>query len=151
MSAPKSTPPEAQLWALIEERKRPGADAVRIDLRIWETAQNNQDSVRFPAKAIECAIDMNRRSREVNHGRAPEDQVLLCVGIGYGRVPRVGDHDVFGQEVNAASKLGEDIAKAGEILVTEAVRLAASELPGVRYEPIASTVAGSATNHRVVY
>jgi len=44
---------------------------------------------------------------------------LLCVGIGFGDVLRIGDSDVWGREVNAASKLGEDTAKSVEILVTE--------------------------------
>ena len=77
--------------------------------------------------------------------------MLLCVGIGYGRVLRIGDRDVFGQEVNAASKLGEDLATAGEILVTEAVRADASSLEGVAYEPLAIDVPGSASNFRVLY
>jgi class 3 adenylate cyclase len=37
-------------------------------------------------------------------------------------VLRVGATELWGAEVNAASKLGEDIAKSGEILVTGAVR-----------------------------
>lgn len=41
------------------------------------------------------------------------------IGIGYGRVLDVGD-DVWGNEVNLASKLGEDLAVAGDILLTEA-------------------------------
>ena len=77
--------------------------------------------------------------------------MLLCVGIGYGHMLRVGQRDVFGQEVNAASKLGEDIAKAGQILITDAVRAEVGELPGIRYEPLDAAVAGSATNHRVIY
>jgi adenylate cyclase len=104
-----------------------------------------------PARAIECVIELNRRSREVNRGRRPEDEVLLCAGIGYGQVLRIGERDVFGQEVNAASKLGEDLAKAGEIFVTDAARVASADLTGATFSPIADVVAGSATNHRVVY
>jgi class 3 adenylate cyclase len=104
-----------------------------------------------PAAAVACAIEMQHRCQRVNAGRAPENTVLLCVGIGYGRVLHIGDHDVFGQEVNAASKLGEDIAKANEILVTEAVRALAGELQGASFEKIETAVAGSATNFRVVY
>ncbi len=70
--------------------------------------------------ALRCAIEMQRACQALNQGRRPEEQVLLCVGIGQGRILRIGDHDVFGREVNAASKLGEDTAKADEILVTEA-------------------------------
>ncbi len=77
--------------------------------------------------------------------------MLLCIGLGYGRVLHIGDQDVFGQEVNAASKLGEDTAKANEILVTDAVRAAAGEIADVRFEQIETSVAGSTTNFRVVY
>jgi class 3 adenylate cyclase len=42
----------------------------------------------------------------------------VSIGIGYGRVLDVGD-DVWGDEVNLASKLGEDVAERGEILLTE--------------------------------
>jgi adenylate cyclase len=47
----------------------------------------------------------------------------LGLGIGYGEALRIGS-DLFGEEVNWASKLGEDLARPGEILVTEAARRA---------------------------
>ena len=51
----------------------------------------------------------------------PEDWDLhVGIGIGYGPLLLIGDDDVFGSEMNLASKLGEDLAKAGEILLTEA-------------------------------
>ena len=100
--------------------------------------------------AIDCAVAMNDRTSMANVGRRPEDKVLLCVGIGYGHMLRVGDRDVFGQEVNAASKLGEDIAEADQILVTDAARAACSDRAGIIFEPIAATVAGSAKNFRVL-
>jgi adenylate cyclase len=42
--------------------------------------------------------------------------------IGYGRILNIGDEDIFGDEVNLASKLGEDIASKGEILLSSAAR-----------------------------
>jgi class 3 adenylate cyclase len=103
------------------------------------------------ARALECAIAMQHACADYNKTRAPEEQVLLCVGIGHGKILRIGDVDVYGQEVNAASKLGEDTAKAHEILVTDAVRTAAGALAGVTFEPLAESVPGSATNFRVRY
>jgi adenylate cyclase len=51
----------------------------------------------------------------------PEDwDVHVGIGIGYGDLLMVGDHDFFGSELNLASKLGEDVAGAGEVLLTEA-------------------------------
>jgi adenylate cyclase len=85
---------------------------------------------RRPERAITCAQQMQRACALYNDRRQPEEQILLCVGIGFGRVLRIGDSDVWGKEVNAASKLGEDTAKSGEILVTEAVRSAITQAGG---------------------
>lgn len=85
---------------------------------------------RRPERAVACCVRMQAACAEFNQGRAPEDQVLLCVGVGFGRVLRIGDSDVWGKEVNATSKLGEDTAKSDEILLTQAVRDAvAGHLP----------------------
>jgi adenylate cyclase len=73
-------------------------------------------------KAMSCAIEMQRVTQDYNAGVAPEEQILLCVGLGYGRMLLIGDEDVFGAEVNAASKLGEDVAKGHEILITDNFR-----------------------------
>ena len=75
-----------------------------------------------PAQALACAIAMQRKCAAVNGRRHPEEQIVLCAGLGHGRILKIGDDDVYGHEVNLASKLGEDIARGGEILVTKAVR-----------------------------
>jgi len=76
---------------------------------------------RRASKAVECAVAMQRAARDYNRDQADTEKVLLCVGLGFGKMLRIGDHDVFGAEVNAASKLGEDSAKAWEILATGAL------------------------------
>lgn len=43
----------------------------------------------------------------------------VSIGIGYGDMLVVGDRDFYGDEMNLASKLGEDIAGDDEILLTE--------------------------------
>jgi adenylate cyclase len=103
------------------------------------------------AAALSCAIAMQHACQRLNHRRQPEEQVLLCVGIGYGRILRIGDTDVYGQEVNAASKLGEDTAKSDEILVTEAARASAGDVAGVSYHDLDQPVPGSDKNWRVTY
>jgi adenylate cyclase len=104
-----------------------------------------------PERALECAIQMQHACQKLNHRRLPEEKVLLCVGIGFGRILRIGDSDVFGQEVNAASKLGEDTAKADEILVTAAVRDAIGQPAGIQLEELDEAVPGSKLNFRVKY
>jgi len=91
---------------------------------------------RQPAKAIECALQMQRVLAEYNPTKPETEQILLCVGIGYGLMLHIGDTDVFGAPVNAAAKLGEDTAKAGEILVTDAVVEACKKMEGFRFEHI---------------
>jgi len=106
---------------------------------------------RRTASAVRCAVEMQHVLKQFNLNRPPETEVLLCVGIGHGEMLRIGDLDVWGREVNAASKLGEDIAKAGEILLTKAAVESAGPVEGVTYERIEATVGGSAENYRAKY
>ena len=106
---------------------------------------------RRTASAMKCAVKMQQVLEVMNTGRAADVQVLLCVGIGHGPILRIGDQDVYGQQVNAASKLGEDTAKAREILVTRAAMESAGEISGLRYEKLDVAVAGSDENYRLVY
>jgi adenylate cyclase len=106
---------------------------------------------RRTASAVRCAVEMQHVLKEFNLHRPPETEVLLCVGIGYGEMLRVGDIDVWGREVNAASKLGEDTAKAGEILLTKAAVESAGALDGITFERIEGKVGGSAENYRAKY
>jgi class 3 adenylate cyclase len=57
--------------------------------------------------------------RRHNRERPPNEQLRFSYGIGYGEVLDIED-DVFGLEVNLASKLGEDLALPGEALITPA-------------------------------
>ena len=75
-----------------------------------------------PEKALLCCKKIHKILHEYNKTKSEEEQVLLCVGLGYGDILNIGYADVFGAEVNAASKLGEDTAKAWEILVTDNVK-----------------------------
>jgi adenylate cyclase len=71
------------------------------------------------ADALATACAMVAATVALNPGRAPEERIEVCIGLGFGQVLRVGDCEVWGAQVNAASKLGEEMAQGGEILVTE--------------------------------
>ena len=102
-------------------------------------------------KALAAAIEMQRRARDYNRTKSAEEQVLFGAGLGFGRVLRIGDTDVFGQEVNAAYILGEDTACAYEILATNAARNAAGDIDGVRFEAISEVPPGVDDAFRVVF
>ena len=63
--------------------------------------------------------------RRANRGRPENERLAFSYGIGYGDVLEI-ERDVFGLEVNLASKLGEDRARRNEALLTPA---AAAALP----------------------
>ena len=55
-------------------------------------------------------------------------EARVCIGIGHGPLMLFpGEEDYFGMEVNLASKLGEDTAEPGEVLLTEAAYRAMPE------------------------
>ena len=92
-------------------------------------------------QAITAAVAMQRKLKTFNINKSQEEKVLLCVGLGYGPMLRIGDSDIFGAEVNAASKLGEDVAESGQILVTENVRRRAGDLSDTSFEEVAQAPA----------
>ena len=94
-------------------------------------------------KAIHCSLNMHDVLIDYNKDKAPEEQILICIGLGYGKVLCIGDQDVFGAEVNAASKLGEDTAEAWEILVTNNVKNKAEVIPGIQFEELEDAPPGA--------
>ncbi|MBN2551193.1 MAG: adenylate/guanylate cyclase domain-containing protein [Spirochaetales bacterium] len=106
---------------------------------------------RSAARAVDCAVAMQRAVKGYNVGRSGEEEILLCVGVGYGRMLRIGDHDVYGAEVNAAAKLGEDMANAWEILVTGAVAAEIRANAGISLDPLETAPPGAEEAFRVRY
>ena len=106
---------------------------------------------RNPHAALDCAIAMQRACHSANEGRKPEEEILLCLGIGYGELLKIGDSDVWGREVNAASKLGEDTAKSYEILVTAATREKLAPRDDIAFSEMHDDIPGTDRAFRVVY
>ena len=85
--------------------------------------------------ALDAALEIHRRIELFNRTPlASEDAPLCCAGIGYGRVFAIGPNLAQGDEMNRASKLGEDIARANEILVTERARQAIGPREDIHFE-----------------
>jgi len=57
--------------------------------------------------------------RRLNRGRPANERLRFGYGVGFGDVLDL-ENDLFGLEVNLASKLGEDLARPGEALLTPA-------------------------------
>lgn len=70
-------------------------------------------------KAIRAGISINIALDAMNTMTGDNKDLHVSVGIGYGKVLLIENKDYFGNAVNLASKLGEDIAGRGEILVND--------------------------------
>ena len=102
-------------------------------------------------EAIEAGVNMQRACRNYNQGRIAAEQILMWIWLGFGDVLRIGDTDVFGAGVNAASKLGEDTAESWEILVTGNLRDAANGSVHGSFTPIDYTPPGASAAFRLDY
>jgi class 3 adenylate cyclase len=92
-----------------------------------------------PGQALDAALEIHRRVGIFNHSpHAAEKPALACVGIGYGEVYAIGPNLAMGDEMNRASKLGEDIARGNETLVTSNVYFALRGRADVQFEQLAS-------------
>lgn len=91
--------------------------------------------LRFPDVEAAClGVDaLEALLRRLNRGLPENERLRFSYGIGYGDVLDL-EEDMFGLEVNLASKLGEDLARPGEALLT----------------PTAAAVLGPALLRRVV-
>lgn len=69
--------------------------------------------------AIHAAIAMQLAFRSSNLLTTEDFDISISCGIDFGKVLIVGNEDCFGDAVNRACKLGEDVATSGDILVTK--------------------------------
>jgi class 3 adenylate cyclase len=83
-----------------------------------------------PADALEAALDIGLALRAMNSVVPDDRDIHASIGIGFGDVLDLGD-DVFGDEMNLACRLGEDLAGGDEVLLTPA---AAAGLPPDAYD-----------------
>ena len=88
-----------------------------------------------PGTAIDAALEIHRRVQLFNMSSlASEHPTVCCAGVGYGQVLAIGPNLAQGDEMNRASKLGEDIARGNETLITERVREAVATRKDVIFE-----------------
>lgn len=100
---------------------------------------------RFPEvePAIAAAVEIHRAFTHLNALRDARSDITVSTGIDFGQFLLVdGGRDYFGSPVNLASKLGEDVARPGEILVSAEAVKRVGDLPDLGREPVLATVSG---------
>lgn len=104
-------------------------------------------------EAIRAAIALNHAFDRENVATVDELDIHIACGIDHGEILVVESYlEFWGNAVNRASKLGEDLAAPGEILITQEV---ADLLPpghGCTLKPVSFTISGiEIDGHSVEY
>jgi adenylate cyclase len=95
-----------------------------------------------PLNAVNAAIAMQHAFDAANLLTSDDLDIRIACGIDYGKILVIGNQDCFGDAVNRASKLGEDVAEVGDILVTaDAMRMIPPEA-GIRTKEISISISG---------
>jgi class 3 adenylate cyclase len=75
-----------------------------------------------PRGAVACAAETIGHLDAANEALPAAEETQIAIGIGYGSVLDVGDGHLYGDEMNLAFKLGEDLGTPQEVLLTPAAR-----------------------------
>ena len=87
--------------------------------------------------ALGAALEIHRTLRERGLMVADHEPYRVCIGIGHGRVLDDGAGGKMGDEMNIVAKLAEDVAEAGQTLLSEAAFRRLSVRAAVPVEKIA--------------
>jgi len=93
-------------------------------------------------EAIRAGISINLAMDAMNTITEDSKDLYVSIGISYGKILEIEGKDIFGDSVNLASKLGEDIAERGEILVTKEAWGEISNKADFNFEEIKYSVSG---------
>ena len=94
-----------------------------------------------PDHALKAALDIHHDLEVANLMTDDDSDVYVSIGIGYGPVLLFCE-DMYGNELNLASKLGEDVAERGEILLTDAAKRELKGKSNVTFISLPLTVSG---------
>ncbi len=95
-----------------------------------------------PLMAVRAAITIHHAFAASNFLTADELDIHVSIGIDYGMILIVDNQDMFGDAVNRACKMGEDIGTAGKILITHHAMEMIPENAEIRGEPLQISIGG---------
>lgn len=98
----------------------------------------------FPTSllAVNAAVAMQHAFHASNLMTSDDLDIYISCGIDYGRILVVDEKDCFGDAVNRASKLGEDVASAGEVLVTKEAMDKIPPEAQIKSKPMSLSISG---------
>ena len=81
------------------------------------------------ADAVAAAVAINHAVADSPEWSAKTPRLAVSIGIDWGSMLVLPGEDCFGDPVNVAHKLGEDVAGPGEILITDRMRERLGDAP----------------------
>lgn len=72
-----------------------------------------------PSSATRTAVTIQHAITAANLLTTEDMDIHVSIGIDYGKILILNEDDMFGDPVNRACKMGEDLGKADEILITK--------------------------------
>lgn len=111
-----------------------------LDVRF--EADNAYAVFEHPNAAIKAADAIHQAIADSGVMLRHDEPYSVCIGIGYGELLDAGAEGFFGDEMNLASKLGEDIADGAETLITDKARAAADDALLEHFVDEFATIAG---------
>jgi len=95
-----------------------------------------------PLSAVNAGIAMQYSFEASNLLTSDDLDIHIAIGIDYGKLLVIGHEDCFGDPVNRASKIGEDIAAGGEILITKEAMDMIPKEAGIKARTMSVSVSG---------
>jgi adenylate cyclase len=95
-----------------------------------------------PLSAVNAAIAMQHAFGAANLLTTDDLDIHIACGIDFGKILIIGHEDCFGDSVNRASKIGEDLAAAGEILITKEAMQMIPEEAGIKAHEMTVSISG---------
>jgi class 3 adenylate cyclase len=126
---------------MIQRMKQLAGPAITVEGGEVVKAEADNLYCLFPdvPQALRAAGAILRQLDEANLAFAADRCIYAAIGIGFGRILHIPGEDLFGDQVNLACKLGEDVAQQGEVLLTAA---AAERVPGAALQQQAVVISG---------
>jgi len=95
-----------------------------------------------PLSAVNAGIAMQHAFEASNLLTSDDLDIHIAIGIDYGKLLVIGHEDCFGDPVNRASKIGEDIAAGGEILITKEAMDMIPKEAGIKARTMSVSISG---------
>lgn len=105
-----------------------------------------------PLSAVRAAITIQHAFEASNLITSDELDVHVSIGIDYGKILIINGKDMFGDAVNRACKMGEDIGNAGEILITKEAMDMIPKEADIQGKLVELSIGGLSTSaHSILY